>query len=214
MAVDTFTCIMCKPISFFITLDANVRLHFDTLRNLAPPEAFSHGLYGSIKKAQVVGLPEQAWASQMFAQHIRCTEAVSGNDPCVVRVIDWKGRMKPDCLCSLDGVACPILVPNGIDTQLDAWANLRGWPIDPCAASIMFWFTMVPFSVDGLVRLPMASEPENDWAEMYHFAVSAHPRYQGDHWCSPAGHGMAVLTLAALVSDKVLGMGMSLLLLS
>ena len=65
--------------------------------------------------------------------------------------------MKPDCLCSLDGVADPILVTNGIDTQLDAWANLRGWPIDPCAASIVFWFTSVPHttvSVDDLVCLP------------------------------------------------------------
>ena len=52
----------------------------------------------------------------------------------------------------------------------------------------------------------MASEPESHWAQMYHSAVSALPWYLGDHWCSPAGHRMAVLTLADLVSDEVLGM--------
>ena len=35
-------------------------LYFDDLHILAPPEAFSHDLYGSIKDAQVLGLPVQA----------------------------------------------------------------------------------------------------------------------------------------------------------
>ncbi len=125
MTIGSLTGIMRKPLCFLIALDANVRLHFDDLNVLTCSQAFSYGLDSGIKNAQVLGLFVQAWASQMFADHIHGTQAVGCYYSLGVRMGNRKDMFHAGHSSPLDGIGHCIPVTNWVDAKLNAWANMR-----------------------------------------------------------------------------------------
>ena len=124
----------------------------------------------------MLGLLVQTWTPKMFAQHVHCTKAISGYDPRIVMVFDRKSLEQANSLSSLNCVAHAILMPNGVDAKVDAWANSRGWPEDPCATSVIFRLSCVSYAaicVNDLICLPLEWlwGPSSCWA-----AASVHCR--------------------------------------
>ena len=69
-----------------------------------------------------------------------------------------KSLEQANSLSSLSCVAHAILVPDGVDAKLDAWANFRGWSEDPCVTSVIFRLSRVSYAaicVNDLICLPL-----------------------------------------------------------